>query len=164
MIKIKLFILLSCLISFVCTAQMQSFNLSPLELSSDICNYLKKKKIINSNFCINENYVGFEFQKELDSTNKKSYNAYFSRFIKTSLTEQQYDSFLRGYGFTKHGDQKLTYSNKKIWIIYKPIIINNDYFVLVLKQEKSTGDMFIVHLRMNTKNKFYFVNQSGVWQ
>lgn len=164
MIKIKFFILLSCLISFACTAQIQSFNLSPLELSRDICNYLKNKKIINSNFCINENYAGFDIQKDLDSINIKSYNSYFSRFIKSSLTEQQYDSFLKGYSFEKHRGQKLTYSNKKIWIIYKPIIINNDYFVLVLKQEKSTGDMFILHLRMNTKNKFYFVNQSGVWQ
>lgn len=165
MVKRKILIALFCLINVICSvAQEQSFDLSPLELSIDLCNYLQKRKIINTNFCIDEDNIGFNLELKSNSNNQKSYDIYFSEFIKSNLSKKQYESILKKYNDKNYGNYKPKYSNKKLWIVYKPIIIEQEYFVLILKQEKGTGDMFIIHLRMNHSNKFYIVNQSGIWQ
>lgn len=164
MIKRIILIILFFLVNeFSAIAQEHFSVLSPIEQNTKICSYLKKKKIISSNFCVNEDDIGFKIDIKTNSNNEKSYNIYFSDFIKSNVSKKQFEGFLEKKANSLNGNYIPTYSNKKLYIVNKPVIIENEYFILIVKIEKSTKDMFLVHLRINNLNDFSIINMSGIW-
>lgn len=127
-----------------------------------ICNFLKSKRIITSNYCIIEESIGFNIDNFPD--NYKSYSKYFTEFIKINVSITQFDRLFQDYDNSNLNDEPPAYSNKKLWVVHKPIIIENDYFILISKIEKNTNSMFLIHLKINDEGKFSIINKSGFWE
>lgn len=128
-------------------------------------NYLVKSKIIDKNYLIYRDCVGFEIDTSNSNLKRKSYSIGFTKFIlkNTKLDSVKLDDLFKPNKKCLEND---LFSNFNLSILYSPISLSNDKFFMI-KQVKRTDNfnynsLFMVQLRM-TNGKIKLVNVSGVW-
>lgn len=128
-----------------------------------IANHLVKKGIVNKNYILVNENNGFIFDT---LTNKDlSYNKYFSNYILKNINQKNLvvDSIV----FFKNSCQFDNYFNKKVSVIYTPIILSKLLFFLIINYRKldfyNIAQIFMITVEINN-HKISIIAKSSLYE
>ncbi len=132
-----------------------------------ICSeYLLKKNIINKNYILVNDNIGFEIDTSFLS-NEKSYNQYFTKFILDNISINKDLLFKYKTAKTKKLNWVEYFYSMDIDFVFTPLVFENSYFIFIEKKHRTDqfnySQMFMVKLEKKD-NSFNLIKVSGYYE